>query len=257
MIKVNLLQSVTERHNGAVASVERKVGSSASRLLLMSLAVGFLLAAVIGWDVISTQMAKTDAEHRLEEQKQIATELEAVMKEQKELETKIQAIDMRIDAIKKLRASQAGPSAVLEALRERISMTPGIYLDSVEQKGDQLEIKGTSNEEPAPTQFGKSLEFSGGLFSNLSIETARKEDAIVATNASTTTPPNPADAPKLVTFNFTIRCAYTPSKASQPDAASTLAANPQQPQNQAASQQPKAATDNSGVTQTQVAKNQQ
>jgi Tfp pilus assembly protein PilN len=256
MIKVNLLQSVTERHNGAVASVERKVGSSASRLLLMSLAVGFLLAAVIGWDVISTQMAKTDAEHRLEEQKQIATELEAVMKEQKELETKIQAIDMRIDAIKKLRASQAGPSAVLEALRERITMTPGIYLDSVEQKGDLLEIKGTSNEEAAPTQFGKSLEFSGGLFSNLSIETARKEDPIVATTASTT-PPNPADAPKLVTFNFTIRCAYTPSKATQPDAATTLAANPQQPQNQAASQQPKPATDNSGVTQTQVAKNQQ
>ncbi len=253
MIRVNLLQSVTERHNGTVATVERKVGSAASRLLLMGLAVGFLLAAVIGWDVISTQMAKVDAEHRLEEQKRVATELEAVMKEQKELEAKIQSIDVRIEAIKKLRNSQAGPSAVLEALRERITMTPGIYLDSVEQKGDQLEIKGTSNEEAAPTQFGKSLEFSGGLFSNLSIETARKEDIIQPATVSATTQPNPAEAPKLVTFNFTIRCAYTPSKASQPDAATTVAANsPNQP-----AQQPKPATQTDSSAQTQVAKNQQ
>lgn len=251
MIRVNLLQSVTERHNGAVAAVERKVGSATSRLLLMSLAVGFLLAAVIGWDVISTQMAKVDAEKRLEEQKKIAAELEAVMKEQKELETKIQAIDARINAIKDLRSKQAGPSAVLEALRERISMTPGIYLDSVEQKGDQLEIRGTSNEETAPTQFGKSLEFSGGLFSNLSIETARKEDAIqpTQTSATTTVPQNPAEAPKLVTFNFTIRCAYTPSKAAQSNgattASTTTAPQPAQPQPQAAN----------GGGQTQVAKN--
>ena len=248
MIRVNLLQSVTERHSGAVASVERKVGSPASRLLLMSLAVGFLLAAVIGIDVISTQMNKVDAEKRLEEQKRIATELEAVMKEQKELETKIQAIDSRINAIKDLRSKQAGPSAVLEALRERITMTPGIFLDSVTQKGDQLEIKGTSNEESAPTQFGKSLEFSGGLFSNLSIETARKEDPIQATTVATTPTgqQNPAEAPKLVTFNFTIRCAYTPSKAAQPAGATTASTTaPQPPQAQAAN----------GGGQTQVAKN--
>ncbi len=253
MIKVNLLHSVTERHNGAVASVERKVGSPASRLLLMALAVGFLLFAGIGIDVISSQMSKKDAQARLEEQNRIATELEAVMKEQKELETKIASIDSRIDAIKKLRASQAGPSAVLEALRERITMTPGIFLDSVEQKGDQLEIKGTSNEETAPTQFGKSLEFSGGLFSNLSIETARKEDAIQANTAAVTTPVNPAEAPKLVTFNFTIRCAYTPSKASQPDSATTAANAPQPQSNQATPPQ----TNQPNAIPPQVAKNQQ
>lgn len=257
MIRVNLLQSVTERHSGAAASVERKVGSAASRLLLMSLAVAFLLTAVIGWDVISTQMAKVDAEKRLEEQKRIATELEAVMTEQKELETKIQAIDARINAIKDLRSKQAGPSAVLEALRERITMTPGIYLDSVEQKGDQLEIRGTSNEEAAPTQFGKSLEFSNGLFSNLSIETARKEDPIQASTTAATTGQT-VDAPKQVTFNFTIRCAYTPSKAAQLNGATTASTTttaPQQPQNQAASQPQSQAAN--GASQPQVAKNQQ
>ena len=124
MLKINLLHSVTERQGGAVMSVDRKVSSPGMRLLMMSLAAAFLLFAVIGWDVISTQMAKAEAERQLEEQKQIAAELESVMKEQKELETKIAAIDARINAIKKLREDQKGPSAVLEALRERISMVP-------------------------------------------------------------------------------------------------------------------------------------
>src|SRR5215213_4030097 len=124
MIKINLLNSVTERQGSAVMAVDRKVGSPASRLLLLVLAVGFLLTAVIGWDVISSQMAKADAERRFEEQKQ----------NQKELEDKIASIDKRISAIKKLRDEQKGPSAVLEAMRERIAMVPGIYLQSIDQK---------------------------------------------------------------------------------------------------------------------------
>jgi Tfp pilus assembly protein PilN len=226
MIKINLLNSVTERQGGAVVAVDRKISNPMSRLLLMSLAVGFLLAAVIGWDVISTQMAKNQAEADLAEQKQIATELEAVLKEQKELETRIKNIDMRIEAIKKLRASQAGPSAVLEALRERIAMVPGLYLESVEQTGDQLTIKGNSPDEQAVTQFGRSLEFSGGLFSNLSIETQRKEEQSQTISAAPTTNPQNSEANKLVLVGFSIRCAYTPSKAgASKDASATTAQN--------------------------------
>jgi Tfp pilus assembly protein PilN len=214
MIKINLLNSVTERQGSAVMAVDRKVGSPASRLLLLTLAVGFLLTAVIGWDVISTQMAKVDAERRLEEQKQIAKELEAVIKEQKELEEKIASIDKRIGAIKKLREEQKGPSAVLEAMRERIAMVPGIYLQSMEQKGDTMEIKGNSPDEAQVTQFGRSLEFSNGLFSNLNIETKREEVANQAVTASSA-PGTPAkEAPKVNVVNFTIKMAYTPSKAS-------------------------------------------
>lgn len=224
MIKVNLLNSVTERHSGTVANVERKVGSPASRLLLMTIAVFVMATALIAWDIVSTQMAKADAEARLEEQKRIAAELEEVMKEQKELEAKIASIDARIAAIKKLREEQAGPSAVLDALRERIAMVPGLYLDSVEQKGEQLEIRGTSNDETAPTRFGQSLEFSGGLFSNLGIETTRKEE-VQPNQASTTPTTNPAEAPKIVSFDFVIRCAYSP-KAAQNPTSTTAATQP-------------------------------
>ena len=233
MIKINLLNSVTERQGSAVMAVDRKVGSPASRLLLLTLAVGFLLAAVIGWDVISTQMAKADAERRLEEQKQIAKELEAVIKEQKELEEKIASIDKRILAIKKLREEQKGPSAVLEAMRDRIAMVPGIYLQSIEQKGDQMEIKGNSPDEAQVTQFGRSLEFSNGLFSNMNIETKREE---VKSEAVAVNQPagKSSEAAKVNVVNFTIKMAYTPSKASSvnqavPTNAAAPAAAPAKP----------------------------
>ncbi|MBX3267622.1 MAG: PilN domain-containing protein [Acidobacteria bacterium] len=224
MIKVNLLHSVTERQGGAVVTVDRKVSSPASRLLLLSLAVGFFLLAVIGWDVISSQMAKSDAERRLAEQKQIAAELESVMKEQKELEEKIASIDARIAAIKRLRDEQRGPSAVLEAMRERISMVPGLYLQSVEQTGDQIVIKGNSPDESAVTQFGRSLEFSNGLFSNLNIETQRQEIVNQLVTAR-----EGQEAPKVNVINFTIKTAYTPSKASSGENGATTAAAPGAP----------------------------
>jgi Tfp pilus assembly protein PilN len=223
MIKINLLDSVTERNGGAVVAVERKFSSPMTRLIAMATTVAVLMLAVIAWDVISTTMAKAEAERELQEQKQIEQELAAVTKEMKDLEAKIQNIDTRIDAIKKLRASQAGPSAVLEAMRERIQMTPGIYLQSIDQTGEQLTIKGDSPDESAVTQFGRSLEFSSGLFSNLNIETQRKE---APNQISAPTPVGQEAPPKAEIVGFTIRCAYTPSKAnSSLSSSATTASN--------------------------------
>lgn len=243
MIRVNLLKSVTDRQDGTVSAVERKVSSPGLRLLLMALAVGGLTLAVIGWDIISSEMAKSAAQQELEEQKQIAAQLEVIIKEQNDLEQKIKNIDTRIEAIKKLRASQGGPSAVLEALRERIAMVPGLYLETVDQKGDQLTITGNSPSESMVTDFGRTLEFSSGLFSNLNIETARKE--MTSQQVSASGKDNMAVAPpKVETVNFTIRCAYTPSKApstqpgtqiaqgSQPQAGAPAPGNPPVAKNQ-------------------------
>lgn len=223
MIKINLLNSVTERQSGPVAVVDRKISSGASRFVLLAVVVTVMLAAVIGWDVISTQMAKKAAELELDNQKKIEAELQAVVDEQKELQTKIDNIDARIGAIKNLRASQAGPSAVLEALRQRISMVPGLYLESVEQSGEGLVIKGNSPDEAQVTQFGRSLEFSNGLFSNMNIETVRAE--ITNQNAPQKVSVNgaPSEAPKVEIVNFTIKCSYTPSKADGADAGATTA----------------------------------
>jgi Tfp pilus assembly protein PilN len=227
MIRVNLLKSVTDRQDGPVSAVERKVSSPALRFLLMALAVGGLSVAIVGWDIISSEMAKAAVQQELDNQKEIAAQLESVIKEQTELEQKIKNIDTRIEAIKKLRANQAGPSAVLEALRERIAMTPGLYLESVDQKGEQLIIMGNSPNEAMVTQFGRSLEFSSGLFSNLNIETTRKDLAASQVSSGSAQSNAPAgEVPKIETINFTIKCAYTPSKAAQNQPNSQVASAP-------------------------------
>src|SRR5439155_22107139 len=142
MIKINLLHSVTERQAGTIDVVDQKIGSAGSRFLVLAVVVSFLTLAVIGWDIVSTRMARNAAEQELAEQKVKEQQLQTVIDEQKDLEAKINAIDARIQAIKTLRANQAGPSAVLESMKERVSMVPGLYLESVEEKGEGLELKG-------------------------------------------------------------------------------------------------------------------
>ena len=98
----------------------------------------------------------------------------AVNKEQLELERKAQDIQSRIDAIKRLRESQQGPGSVLREIKSRFDAVPGLYLKSIEQKEGELIVKGESPNEASVTRFGQSMEFSSGLFTNLSIETQPK-----------------------------------------------------------------------------------
>ncbi|MBA3767428.1 MAG: PilN domain-containing protein [Acidobacteria bacterium] len=152
--------------------------------------------------------------------------MDAINKEQADIEKKTKDIQMRIDAIQKLRAAQQGPGDVLRALKERIDSVPGLYLENVENKSGDLVIKGGSPNEASVTRFGQSLEFSSGLFSNLSIETERKVlDKVVVED------PN---EPKPEVVNFTIKCKYTPTSTTPNAATSTAPSAPKAPSNQIA-----------------------
>ena len=168
MIKINLIESVTDRPSGA-AMVEAKVASPKVQTLLLALTVIGLLILGAGYDFISSRSANAAAKLELENQRRIQQQMLAVNKEQAELEKKAQDIQGRIDAIKRLRESQQGPSAVLREIKTRFDSVPGLYLKSLEQKDGELTIKGLSPNESSVTRFGQSLEFSAGLFSNLNI----------------------------------------------------------------------------------------
>ena len=180
MIKINLLESVTDRPSGA-ARVEDKVSSPLMQTMLMALTVFGLLVVGIGYDFISANAAHEVARIELANQKRINQEMMAVNKEQVDLERKAQDIQSRIDAIKRLRESQQGPGSVLREIKNRFDAVPGLYLKSIEQKDGELIVKGESPNEASVTRFGQSMEFSSGLFTNLNIETQRE----VAKGAST------------------------------------------------------------------------
>src|ERR1044071_4044058 len=185
MIRVNLLESVTDRPQG-VAAVEEKVASRAVQTLLLALTVFGLTMVAMGYDYVSSNMARTAAQRDLENEKRINQQMLATQKEQMELEKKSKEVQARIDAIKKLRESQQGPNAVLQEIKNRFDAVPGLYLTSIENKDGEITIKGESPNEYSVTKFGQSLEFSNGLFSNLNIEYTREEAKQPTTQTSGT-----------------------------------------------------------------------
>lgn len=234
MIKVNLLDSVTDKTS--VAAIETRVANPRTQGRLVLLVVVTLMALAIVFDWTSANSAHAEVTAELKRQQEQAARMEAIKKEQAELEKKTQEIQTRIDAIKRLRASQQGPVAVLSAINERLPKITDFRLESIEQKGTELTLKGDSPNEAAVTQFGRSLEFSSGLFSNVSIET--KRELMEKVNAGTTPPPGSAeDLNKTVvkpeTVTFTLKCKYTPpgSQSSSGNNAKPAPASPQVAQN--------------------------
>ena len=209
MIKINLLESVTDRPQG-VAAVEDKVANPRAQTLLLALTVFGLLAVAIGYDYVSTNRAYTDAQKELATQKQLQQQMLAYQKEQQELQKKTDEVQSRINAIKKLRESQQGPSAVLQEIKARFDAVPGLYLVAIENKDGVITIKGESPNEYSITKFGQSLEFSGGMFSDLNIETAREAAAAKATGTTAAATDSAANKPEVVTF--TVKANFASSK---------------------------------------------
>ena len=212
MIKINLLESVTDRPQG-VALVEDKVASPLIQTLLLALTVFGLTVLAMGYDYVSSNMAKSAAQKELDNQKRINQQMLAIQKEQTELEKKSKEVQARIDAIKKLRESQQGPSAVLQEIKARFDAVPGLYLTSIENKDGEITIKGESPNEYAVTKFGQSLEFSNGLFSNLNIETQREiaKQAAQAPGPAASLPAGDANVvPEVIVF--TVKANFGSSK---------------------------------------------
>jgi len=224
VIKVNLLESVTDRPAG-VAFVEDKISSTRTQTFLLALTVLALLVLGIGYDYLSANAQHETATRELEKQKRINEQMMAVKREQSELEKKIADINFRIDAIQKLRASQQGPGDLLTEIKARFDSVPGLYLKSVEKKDADLIIKGESPNEAAVTRFGQSMEFSSGLFSNLNIETSREAAATRIVNGVAYAAQLDPNAPVPEVVAFTIKCSYARTNGQQNQNAAPAPAN--------------------------------
>ena len=226
MIKVNLLESVTDRATG-VAFVEDKVSSTRTQTFLLALTVVALLVLGVGYDYVSANAQHQAATKELEKQRRVNDQMNSVKREQADMEKKLAEITFRIDAIQKLRGSQQGPGGILAEVKARFDSVPGLYLKSVELKSvehkDELTIKGESPNEAAVTRFGQSIEFSSGLFTNLNIETQRELAGLKTSGASAPAQgANPLAQPEIV--SFTIKCNYSAGKS--PDTSNAAASAP-------------------------------
>ena len=227
MIKVNLLDSVTDRAKG-VAAVEEKVANPRTQTMLFALVVFGMLTAGMLYDYYSTTSKRDEELKQKTAQEQVQAQMVAVNKERTDLEKKMADIQARIDAIQRLRTSQQGPGAVLREIKARFDNAPGLYLKSLAQNGAEVTIKGESPNEASVTNFARSLEFSSGLFNNLSIETQRMEAKVDAPASGSIAPAQDPDAPKPEVVSFTIKCNYVPATPASPAAAQGQTAPPNQ-----------------------------
>jgi Tfp pilus assembly protein PilN len=215
MIKINLLESVTDRPQG-VAAVEDKVASPRMQTLFLALTVFGLMIVGMGYDYVSSNSAKAAAEKELAHERQVNEDMLATQKEQMELEKKSKEVQARIEAIKKLRESQQGPNAVLQEIKSRFDAVPGLYLTSIENKDGEITIKGESPNEYSVTKFGQSLEFSNGLFNNLNIETTREEAKLAQSSGTASAAPIDPNAVKPEVIVFTVKAKFgSPKPQSQ------------------------------------------
>jgi Tfp pilus assembly protein PilN len=215
MIKVNLLDSVTERQSSA-AVVEAKVANPAARFWMLGASVGVLLGLAMVFDFYSAAASQRKAKADLEKQQQIAEQMAAVNKEQADLEKKLKDIQSRIEVIKKLRSAQQGPVSLLSDLNARLPKDADFRLNTIEQKDGELTIEGQSPDENSVTRFGRSLEFSDGLFKDVSIEAELK--AVDVNPADYSAAEGPVDDKfKPVVFAFKIKCKYGPTQPTDAD----------------------------------------
>ena len=219
MIRVNLLEGTAE-HRVSVQKTKVAARRGQQIFMLASALVVFLIA--IGVDHLWTNSAHAAAKTSLAREEEEAKKLEADIQRKNELEAELKQLDDRIKIIKRLRAEQKGPVAMLSAINERM---PGgqsdFRLDAIVQKGTQLQIIGTSTNQQVIADFSRQLEFSNGLFSSLFLnilgkevklddisERVEKKDADKKAPGAKDADPK-AEAPDVArVFQFTIDCNY-------------------------------------------------
>ena len=206
MIRVNLLEGTAEQR---VSVQKTKVAARRGQQIFMIAAALMVFLVAIGVDHLWTNNAHAEAKEVLKSEEEVAEKLKADIARKDQLEAELKQVEERIRVIKQLRAEQKGPVALMSAINERMPCGQADFrLLSVTQKGSQLQIIGTSLNQQIVADFLKQLEFSNGLFSNLTLNIEGKEVKPEADGDKK------ADAEEMVrVYLFKIDCTYNKPRA--------------------------------------------
>jgi Tfp pilus assembly protein PilN len=168
MIKVNLLKDQTARVRKTFAK------PTVSRTGLIFLAIFLLSAGGMGaWSLyihreITAGIAKRQ-KLRIEEAR-----LETLKKEIQKYEKLKQQRQSRIDVIEKLKESQTGPVQLLNTVIHSIPRDGVLWLTSLTQKGDQVQIVGYTEHTEVIPDLMSNLTASG-FFKSVDLELIESE----------------------------------------------------------------------------------
>ncbi len=174
MIKVNLLKDQTSRTRKII------VAPKASPLGLMFLAALAIVAVGLGaaWYYLHTQIADlTASRDRLRVENLRVQNLRKQIDQYEKMKLERQN---RIDIIEQLKANQKGPVLLLNHLIRCIPTSAALWLTSLEQKGEQIRIKGLTTRGEAIPDFMSNLSATG-IFKTVDLELYEDKDTQAAT----------------------------------------------------------------------------
>jgi len=155
MIKVNLLRDQTSR---ARKSMPTRV---ISRMGLISAATLLLVAGAMGswWYYLDLQVEKLTQEKdrlRIEDAR-----LQSLKKQIAEFDRLKRLREGRIQIIEKLKAFQTGPVELLNHVIQCVPRDGTLWLSNLDQKGDRIQIKGSTLRGEAIPDFMTNLSATG------------------------------------------------------------------------------------------------
>jgi Tfp pilus assembly protein PilN len=163
MIKVNLLRDHTARVRKTF--VKPKV----SRTGLILLAIAVLTAAAMGaWTLYIRQQIQTSSERRASLRLEDAR-LQNLKKEIDQFEKLKQMRKSRIDVIERLKQSQKGPVLLLNNLIQSIPQDGYLWVTSLTQKADRIDIVGMTLQPERIPDFMSNL-MTCGMFQTVDLE---------------------------------------------------------------------------------------
>lgn len=226
MIRVNLLEGTAEHR---VSVQKTKVAARRGQQLFMLASALLIFAIAIGIDHLWTNNAHADAQAELEREQEEAKKLEADIQRKNELEAELKQVEERIKVIKQLRAEQKGPVAMMSAINERMPAGQADFrLEIITQKGNHLQIIGSSLNQQVIADFSRQLEFSNGLFTSLMLsiegQEVKSDDVADRKEADKTegdkkeptkkdAAPQAEASDRARVFKFTIDCDYNKPRA--------------------------------------------
>ncbi|MFB0518992.1 MAG: PilN domain-containing protein [Acidobacteriota bacterium] len=153
MIRINLLReeiSLPRKRPPVSVSEKRKNHLFIFLLLLSFGAIGFL------WWRVERQIAILDRNIRIAEQRR--TKLEGIIKEVKTYEEQKKSLQSKLDLIVDLQRNQASPVQLMQQVSDLLPVE--IWIESLRQQGDQINLEGSSVSYNAIATFIENLNHS-------------------------------------------------------------------------------------------------
>ncbi len=170
MIKVNLLRDQTAHVRKAAVAVKPEV----SRTGLIVFAIMGVTTLSLGsyWYYLDGEIKKFTAERNT--LKAENERLQALKKEVEKFERLKKLRQSRIDVIEKLKDSQTGPVLLLNHVIQSVPRERALWLTSVDQKGDHVQVVGYAFASETIPDFMTNLSRTG-FFNTVDLESMEEE----------------------------------------------------------------------------------